>query len=329
MVIAYHKSSIFDKSIIANVIIAIADGCDDMYVKHLESFLTVARLLNFGEAARTLNYSQSTISEQIHSIEEFLGARLFERIGRKVFLTEHGRKLLPLAERMVKDAAELKNLFSDNGIVSGSLTVGAAETLCAFWLPPVLKKYRILYPKVQINIKVGNCVEFPQWLQQNIIDVAFSLYDVSEQQQFRQIELFRGETVFIASPDHELSAESVLEPQNLAGQTLLLPEGYCGYPMDLKNLLEKERVKTNTIMEFGSLESIKQCVKNGLGISLLPKIVVDEELKRGELVNLPWKGSDIPIQAQMSFHRDKWMSPPLTALETLILAGIKNNPNGI
>jgi len=183
-----------------------------------------------------------------------------------------------------------------------------------------LKAYRLLYPKVQMNIKVGNCVDFPQWLQQNIIDVAFSLNDESEQQQLRQIELFRGDTVFIVSPDHELSTGLVLGLENLEGQTLLLPEGYCGYPMDLKRLLEKKQVKANTILEFGSLESIKQCVKNGLGISLLPKIVVEEELKRGELVKLNWNGIDISIQAQMIFHRDKWLSPPLASLEKLILA---------
>jgi DNA-binding transcriptional LysR family regulator len=293
-----------------------------MFVKHLQSFLMVARLLNFGEAARTLNYSQSTVSEQIHSLEEDLQAKLFERIGRKVFLTEQGKKLLPFAERLVSDAEKIKGLFSDTEIVAGSLTLGAAESICAFWLPPLLKEYRRRFPKVQLNIKVGNCIDFPQWLQQNSIDVAFGLNDESAQLQLRQLELFRGETVFIASPDHELSAGSVLSPQHLAGQTLLLPEGYCGYPMDLKNLLAKERVKANTIMEFGSLESIKQCVKNGLGISLLPKIAVEEELHRGELVSLKWNGPDIPIQAQMIFHRDKWVSPPLAALEELVLGGI-------
>ena len=296
-----------------------------MLVKHLESFLNVARLLNFGEAARILNYSQSTISEQIRGLEEYLGTKLFERIGRKVFLTEQGKKLLPFAERMVRAADELKNLFSDKEIISGSLNIGAAETICAFWLPPLLKEYRLLYSEVQINIKVGNCVDFPQWLQQNIIDVAFGLNDESGQKQLRQIELFRGETVFIVAPDHELSNRLVLHLENLAGQTLLLPEGYCGYPMDLKNLLEKEGVKANTIMQFGSLESIKQCVKNGLGVSLLPKIAVEEEIRRGEMVSLAWDAPAIPIQAQMLFHRDKWLSPPLAALESLILVSIEKN----
>ena len=295
-----------------------------MYVKHLESFLAVARLLNFGDAARTLNYSQSTISEQIRGLEEYLGTKLFERIGRKVFLTEQGKKLIPVAEGMVRDGEKLKNLFNDREIISGALNIGAAETLCAFWLPPLLKEYRLLYPKVQINIKVGNCVDFPQWLQQNMIDVAFSLNDESEQQQLRQIVLFRGETVFITSPDHDLSTEQVVELENLAEQTLLLPEGYCGYPMDLQHLLKKEGVKANTIMQFGSIESIKQCIKNGLGVSLLPKIAVEEEIKRGEIVSLAWNGPDIPIQAQMLFHRDKWLSPTLAVLESLVVGRIKN-----
>lgn len=297
-----------------------------MYIKHLETFITVTRLLNFGEAARTLNYSQSTISEQIHSLENYLGVQLFERIGRKVFLTEQGKKLLPFAERLLRDAEEIRHLFHNEEKFTGSIVVGAAETLCAFWLPPLLKEFRSLYPHVQINIKVGNCVDFPLWLQQNSIDVAFGLNDESEQSQLRQTMLFQGETVFIAAPDHTLSAMAILQLHDLTGQTLLLPEGYCGYPMDLKCLLEKKQIGANTILEFGSLESIKQCVKNGLGVSLLPRIAVDEELKRGDLVSLNVHDVAIPIQAQMVFHRDKWLSPPLAALEDLILSKIIKNP---
>jgi len=305
--------------------IDLTDGCGSMYIKNLQTFLTVARLLNFSGAAQALNYSQSTVSEHIHALEEELGARLFERLGKKVFLTEQGKKLLPLAERMVRDVDEINGLFKEDDEVSGCLNIGAAESLCVFWLPPLLKEYRIRYPKVQINIKVGNCVDFPLWLQQNIIDVAFSLNNKSVQQQLRQIDLFRGETMFIVSPDHELAANSILTPQNLAGHTLLLPDGYSGYPMDLKILLEREGVKANTIMEFGSLEAIKHCVKSGLGISLLPKIVVEEDINRGELIKLNWTDTPIDIEALMIFHREKWMSPALLALEKIILSALPDN----
>ena len=70
-------------------------------IRNLETFITVAQLLNFGEAARSLNYSQSTVSEQIRSLEEELQTRLFERIGRKVFLTKQGETLLPYAKRLL------------------------------------------------------------------------------------------------------------------------------------------------------------------------------------------------------------------------------------
>ena len=296
------------------------DGSDDMDSKHLITFITVARLLHFGETARTLNYSQSTISEHIHSLESYLNVKLFERIGRKVFLTDRGKIFLPFAERMVREAEAARQAFREDVVFAGSIVVGAAETLCAFWLPPLLKRYRTLYPQVQVNLKVGNCIDFPQWLQQNSIDVAFGLQDEAGQPQLRQKSLFSGKTVLVAAPQHELATGKTRSVQQLNGQTFLLPEGYCGYPVDLKHLLEKERIEANTILEFGSLESIKQCVKYELGISLLPEIVVQEELQRGELAVLPVAGLDIPIQAQMLFHRDKWMSPPLLALENVILA---------
>lgn len=289
-----------------------------MYIKPLQAFLAVARLLNFGDAARDLNYSQSTISEQIRSLEEYLGAKLFERIGKKVFLTEEGRRLLPLAERMVGDAEAMKGLFASGETVTGSLTIGAAESLCAFWLPPLLRDYRARHPGVQVVIKVGRCPEFPPWLQQNLIDVAFTLSNEAEAKQLRQIDLFTGETVFTVAPDHELAAKPALTPQDLAGQTFILPEAEAAYRVDLENLLASEAIKVNTIMEFGSLEAIKQCVRSGLGVSLLPRMAVAGELGRGELAALPWRGRAIPIRARMIFHRDKWLAPPLAALLKLI-----------
>lgn len=292
-------------------------------IKNLETFVAVTQYLNFGEAAKALNYSQSTVSEQIRSLEQELGVRLFERIGRRVFLTGSGERLLPYAKRLVKDAENLKQLFKTETSITGTIQIGAAETLCTYWLPPLLKEYRTLYPHVQINIKVGCCVEFPQWLQQDLVDVAFSLMDEYKDGQLKEHLLFDGQTVFIAAPDHELAARGVFELSALAGRTILMPDGYSGYPMALKLLLEKEQVKVNNILEFGSLESIKQCVKNGLGVSLLPELAVAEELRSGALVKLNWRNPCIPVKALMVFHKDKWLAPPLAALEKLVLERLK------
>jgi len=291
-------------------------------IRNLETFIAVARVLNFGEAAKMLSYSQSTISDQIRLLEQELGVRLFERIGRRVFLTKQGELLLPAAKRLVKDAANLKNLFRSEAEMGGVITIGAAESLCTYWLPPLLKAYRQLYPNVHLNIRVGNCVEFPQWLQQDLVDVAFSLRNEYRKPQLVEEALFNGQTVFIAAPDHPLTQAESFDLQQLSAQTLLVPEGHAGYPQELKLLLADQQIRVEHMLEFGSLETIKQCVKNGLGIALLPELAVVEEIRRGELIRLAWK-APILIKAVMVVHRDKWLSPPLAAFKQLVLSKIE------
>lgn len=289
-----------------------------MDVKQLQTFIVVSRLLNFREAAEELNYSQSTVSDHIRNLEQELGVKLFERLGRKVFLNEEGKKLIASAQRMIQDAEEIQKLFSKDEKVQGTLKIGAAETLCVFWLPPLLKEYSKIYPQVQIILKMADCLEFPEMLEKNIIDVAFGLHDESEQLKLSQIDLFDDTTILVAAPDHPLAALKKITVGELENQSFILTEAGSGYSLEFKELLQSLNVNVNTIMEFGSLQAIKQCVKNGLGITLLPRIVVDEEIQRGELVMLPLETCQIPIHAKMIYHREKWMSAPLAALKDIV-----------
>ena len=295
-----------------------------MQSKYLETFLAVARTLNFGQAARELNYSQSTVSEHVRLVEVELGVRLFERLGRKIFLTSSGERLVRLGSRLLQAEEEVRQAFCGKETLEGMIRLGASESLCAFWLPPLLKEYRALYPQVQLYLKVGHCSDFGQWLQQNLVDVAFGFQDESGQPQLRQETLFQGKTVLVAEPQHPLANLPVVETQQLAGQTFIFSEGHSGYPAEMKELLAQAKVPVTTFWEFESLEAIKQCVKNGLGLSLLPEIVVAEELKRGTLVRMPWDSSRISVVAQMVWHREKWLSPPLAALEKLVKGSLRS-----
>ena len=223
-----------------------------------------------------------------------------------------------LGARLLQAEDEVRQAFCGKETLEGMIRLGASESLCAFWLPPLLKEYRALYPQVQLYLKVGHCSDFGQWLQQNLVDVAFGFQDEAGQPQLRQETLFQGKTVLVAEPQHPLAKLQVVETQQLAGQTFIFSEGHSGYPAEMKELLAQAKVPVTTFWEFESLEAIKQCVKNGLGLSLLPEIVVAEELERGTLVRLPWDSSSISVVAQMVLHREKWLSPPLAALEKLV-----------
>jgi DNA-binding transcriptional LysR family regulator len=288
-------------------------------IKQLQTFIVVARLLNFRAAAEELNYSQSTVSDHIRNLEQELDVKLFERLGRKVFLNEEGKKLISLAQKMIQDADEIHELFNKGEKVHGNLRIGAAETLCAFWLPPLLKEYSKIYPKVRITLKMADCPEFHELLEKNIIDVAFTLHDESKRKDLSQIDIFDDYTVFVAAPDHPFSTFKKITMSELENQSFILIESESGYSMELKKLFQELNVQVDTVMELGSIEAIKQCVKKGLGISLLPRIAVDKEIKNGELVMLPLEIDSILIHAKMIYHVDKWMSSPLEALKDIVL----------
>lgn len=289
-----------------------------MDIKQLQTFVIVAKLLNFREAGEELNYSQSSVSDHIRNLEEELGTKLFERLGRKVFLNENGKKLISLAEKMIEYEKEIYGLFTKDEKISGLLRIGAAETLSVFWLPPILKRYRITYPDVKVTLRMADCSEFPRMLSHNMIDIAFSLHDQSQHDYISQIDIFKDSTVFIVAPDHPLAKLKRIRIHQLEDHSFILPEAECCYRVELEEILKRHNVKIDTIMELSSLEAIKQCVKIGLGISLLPRIAVEQEIATGEFTTLIIENCDIPISAKMIYHKKKWISPPLNALKNMI-----------
>lgn len=290
-----------------------------MDTKKLQTFITVAKLLNFREAAEELNYSQSSVSDHISSLEQEFGVKLFDRLGKKVFLNEHGQALLIAAKKMVQDEKQVYELFSKNKEITGSLRIGAAETISVFWLPPLLKKYKIMYPKAKVILKMADCLKLPKMLENDVIDIAFSLHDEIDKEYITQFDVFKNPTVFIAAPDHPLASLKSIEIEALQDQSFIASEPDCCYRIELEAFLKKSNIKIDTIMELSSLEAIKQCVKSGLGISLLPKITVEREVNSGELVILPVQTYQINIYARMIYHRQKWLSPAMTALKNMVL----------
>lgn len=295
-----------------------------MDIKPLQTFLVAARLLGFGEAARVLNYSQSTVSEHIRLLEEELGVQLFERIGRQVFLTEQGRQLVPLAEKLKQDVSMITGAFRQDESFSGTLTIGSVESLCVFWLPQLLKEYKLRYPRVRVVIRIIECAQMAAWIRQNMVDVAFGMSDESRQPNIMQQSLFSGEAYFVAAPDHELAGRADITLGELATQTIIAPElsvaaGSGGsYRQKMDELLVAAGVKPLSLMEFDSMEAIRQCVKHGLGIGLMPDLAVRDELNNRTLVRINCQRASIPYEAFMLLHREKWLAPPLAALTNMV-----------
>jgi len=146
-----------------------------MDIRQLVTFTTIARLNSFTQTASELGYAQSSITAQIQLLEKELGIRLFERIGKKVFLTSEGSEFLAYAKQMLNLWENAKGVASVADTITGPLSIGVVESVCTFRLPYLLKKYNECCPEVGIVLKTGNSKVLQSMLRENQIDVAVLL----------------------------------------------------------------------------------------------------------------------------------------------------------
>jgi DNA-binding transcriptional LysR family regulator len=281
--------------------------------RQLKAFIAVAGTGSFTKAAEMLDYAQSSITGQVGSLEDELGIKLFERLGRQVILTREGERFKTYAEKILKLFSEAKEAVSESLNPGGTLIIGAPETLSAVRLPPLLQQFHSRYPGVEIVLKKCRAKEMISFLRNSRIDVAFCLGRemyfpdlVSEMLAFEQV-------ILVSGAGHPITGKIPVTPREIQGMSLVLCEEGCDYRKVFETVLHNAGVRPGPVLEFGSIEAIKKCVIQQLGITLLPRMAVEEELSRGELTDLQWQGPDFDTNTQVVYHKDKWLSPALSA----------------
>lgn len=296
-----------------------------MELQQLKTFITVAKVSSFTKASELLDYAQSSVSGQIRALEEEFEVRLFERLGRRVRLTEEGKRLLVYAEQLLKLAEETKDSVTGSTQPRGTLIIGAPESLSIFRLPKLLKEYHSRFPNVKLVLKLGSCRDILSWLKKNIIDVAFLIDTPLNVPSLVSKCLCQEKIVLIAGNSHDIVNKNTIELKDLEGEELILvEEDGCCYRTIFESLMTEVSVYPSSIQEFGSVETIKKCVISGLGVSILPFISVEQEIKDGQLKELLWSSPDFNIHTQILYRSNKWLSPALSAIIELSKQCIKD-----
>jgi DNA-binding transcriptional LysR family regulator len=284
-----------------------------MDLRQLRTFKAAATTLSFTRTASALNYVQSSVTAQIQSLEEELGVQLFDRLGRSVALTDAGRRLLGYAERMLDLEEEARTVVSASEEPSGILTISAPETLCTYRLPEVLRHYRERHPRVKLHLVPSTFGDLRRYMLEVGADVAFMLDDPSEPVGVMVETLLTEPLMLLAAPGDPLTQFLEVGPEDIRGQQVLLTEGGCGYRAVFERALASAGIYPANIMEFNTVEAIKQCVMAGMGLTVLPTIAVHSEVEQGRLVPLAWTQPNFHVLTQMAVHRDKWLSPAVRA----------------
>ena len=288
-------------------------------LRELKTFRTVATEKSFTRAANTLNYAQSSVTAQVQNLEGELGVPLFDRLGRQIELTVAGRQLLVYAEKLLDLADEARRSVGNDGQPTGMLTVLAPETLLAYRLPELFKRFQSEYPAVQLSLSAVESCEVGGNIEPNI-DVAFSL-DVAWREPHLVVQTLRSEPiVLVVAAGHPLAGKKRVKAEAIGAEQVLVNERVCSYRGLFERTLRAEGVTVTRSLEFLSVEAIKQCALASMGIAVLPEVVVHRELQQGSLVAVDWPRKPLAVFTQVYRHRDKWMSPVMTAFWDLAVA---------
>lgn len=257
----------------------------------LRGFLAVAQTQSFTQAAEQLFLTQPALSLQIKALEEELGQPLFERSGRRVLLTPAGRLLQERAEQIVALANQARSeLQATQELRSGSLKLGATESLCLYILPPVIQFFHEKFPGIELQFINRHSADIVMLVAEGRVDFGLVTLPVLDP-RLETDTLFYREDVAICAPTSPLLAESTVTLEALADQPLLLLlEKSSSSRILLDQLLARQGVMPAQILELGSIEIIKRFVALGLGVSILPGYTIEAELKAGSLraIRLSW-----------------------------------------
>jgi DNA-binding transcriptional LysR family regulator len=284
-----------------------------MELRHLSTFRAVAEALSFTRAASRLGYAQSSVTDQVKALERDLGVPLFDRPGRKVVLTEAGRRLLPYAEKVLLLAEEARDATVGGDEPQGTLTFSAPESICAYRLPPLLQSFRARHPEVRLVFRPMPSSEMRRGVEEGEVDAAFVLDEPFRELRLGVEPLVSEPLAMLVSCNHPLSNVEAVKPSDLASEPVLLTEEGCSYRSLFLRWLSADGVRPSAL-EFGSVEAIKQCVMAGMGVAVLPEVTVGKELSEGRLVEVSsWRRSSPRMYTHLVWHRERWQPPTIRA----------------
>lgn len=288
-------------------------------VRQLQIFSVAASHLSFARAAEQLHLTHAAISLQIKQLEEVAGIELFERIGKRVFLTEAGEVMLDYARQILNSLKEADEALSAiKGLRGGRIAVAVTST-AEYFAPGLLAAFRQQHPDVGIRLLIDNRESVSQLLSRNEVDVAImgrppADFDAAAE-AFAPHPL-----VIIAAADHPLAKKKQVRATELAGETLIVRESGSGTRSAMEGYLSDHGVELPIGMEMGSNEAIKQAVVAGLGISFISLHTLGLELQNKRLAVLKVEGTPVMRRWHIVRHRSKRLTPALGAFWDFVLA---------
>lgn len=279
-----------------------------MDIQLFRTFLMVAKLNNITQAAEQMNFTQPAVTAQIRALEEHFGITLFERIGKKLHITEAGRELTLYTEKLLNVYHDMDTAMQHFSGLNSPVKVGASTTAASYILSPILLDFQ--NREINGSVIVDICTTLPitvKGLMDNTFDLAI-VHDKIDNNQILQFELSKEKLVWVAKRDLVVTNNNC---QDISNYPFINFRPGCVYRTKYEEIAKEKDV--HSIFEYSDAEAIKQAVLDGLGVSVLPYVLVEPFLLNGTLVELT-SAPQLMFIMYVAFHKNKVLTPAMRSL---------------
>jgi DNA-binding transcriptional LysR family regulator len=291
-----------------------------MDIHQLEHFLAIVDEGTFTRAAEKVCRTQPAVSHSIRKLEEVLGTPLFARDTPELRLTETGKRLVDYARRIVRLRDEAVGaLGALRDLSAGSLTIASHETAALYLLPAPLRTYAHQFPEVKVGVYRSPLDEIPRCVLDHEVDLGF-VAEAPTTRELQSMHLYSDELVLIASPRHPLATRRKVCLSDLGTERFVIHHLCRSSVRNILQLFEKQRTPFKVAAELWSFENMKEFVEQDIGLAIVPRVTVLDELRGGRLTEVPISGVRIPRQTFVVFRDRRYLSDAARGLLTILQA---------
>ena len=281
-----------------------------MNIRKLEIFYKTAKCLNMSQVAKDMYISQPSISQCISEIESEIGTKLFDRIGKKLYLTHEGKIFYEYTRRILNIYEEGINVVRSSKSNKGKLVIGASTTIGTYIMPYIIHKFNKKEKDIEISMIIDNKHNIEELILNNKVDIAFIEGTVNSKEIILK-DIWTDELVFISSINHEWNGKKYLDIEDLKNNKFIIREDGSGTRERFEGFLENNDIKFNSYIELSNLKAILNYVKLNIGVSCVPYMSVLSEENSKSINVYRIKDHKINRSLYSAIHKDKYISKPI------------------
>jgi DNA-binding transcriptional LysR family regulator len=256
--------------------------------QHLRVYVALARTSNLSRAAEELHMTPSGVSHCLKAMEADLDCRLFDRSSRKFVLSQVGQQFLAGAEQILDQMKSMRGKISTwNNWRQGQLLIGANSTACQFLLPPVLREFRESFPGFTIKIEQCSSRQAVALLLDKRLDLALLTEGSEHSPEIEFDPVGEDDLQFILNPLHRWAVKRKAQREDIPNGKLILPERSGNTYAIIESYFRDANINIQPFIEIANEQAIKEFIRMDMGVGILPKWLVADEIKEGLLVSLP------------------------------------------